>query len=281
MKRPNLLLLLLIGCALVVHAQNAIDSLTIVTTNWKTTPMGKGILCKEADFPSLYGVPQHIVFLEIDPECHLFDVLQHNGREKTSEVAHRSNSVAAINGSYFNMRVGNSVCYLQKDGVLIDTTAVGGLSAITNGAILIKEGRIELIPWKVEEEANCTYEQTTILASGPMMLLDGEPCNFFNIGHVTVKHPRSAVAIMEDGKVLFIAVDGRFKGQAEGINIPELAHLIRVLGGKEALNLDGGGSTVLWSTAALDNGVVNKPCDNKIYDNRGERAVANSLCVYE
>lgn len=79
---------------------------------------------------------------------------------------------------------------------------------------------------------------------------------------IRTKHPRSAVATTKEGKILLITVDGRFPEQAEGVNIPELAHLIRILGGEDALNLDGGGSTTLWLSGASDDGVVNYPCDN-------------------
>ena len=64
-------------------------------------------------------------------------------------------------------------------------------------------------------------------------------------------------------------------------NIPELAHLIRILGGKDALNLDGGGSTTLWLSGAADNGIVNYPCDNKRFDHVGERKVPNILYVHQ
>ena len=43
------------------------------------------------------------------------------------------------------------------------------------------------------------------------------------------------MALTREGKILLIVVDGRRKGKAEGINIPELAHMIRVLGGEDAL----------------------------------------------
>ena len=87
--------------------------------------------------------------------------------------------------------------------------------------------------------------------------------------------PRSAVALTREGKILLIVVDGRRKGKAEGINIPELAHMIRILGGEDALNLDGGGSSTLWSGALPDKGIANTPSGS------AERKVANSLCVYE
>ena len=88
----------------------------------------------------------------------------------------------------------------------------------------------------------------------PLMLLDGKACDLSacNRSFVQTKHPRSAVALMKDGTVFLIAVAGRFEGKAEGINIPELTHLLRVLGARKALNLDGGGSTTLWSASAPD-----------------------------
>ncbi|WP_294558383.1 phosphodiester glycosidase family protein, partial [uncultured Bacteroides sp.] len=54
-----------------------------------------------------------------------------------------------------------------------------------------------------------------------------------------------------------------------------------VLGGKDALNLDGGGSTALWLSGAPEEGIVNFPCDNRNYDHQGERKVANFLYVHD
>ena len=67
---------------------------------------------------------------------------------------------------------------------------------------------------------------------------------------------------------------------AEGEVSPELAHLIRILGGEDALNLDGGGSTTLWLSGASDDGVVNYPCDNGRFDHAGERKVPNILYIH-
>ena len=98
---------------------------------------------------------------------------------------------------------------------------------------------------------------------------------------IRTKHPRSAVALTKDGKILFITVDGRFPKYAGVASIPEQAQLIRILGGKDAINLDGGGSTTLWLSGAPDNGIVNYPCDNKRFDHRGERTVPNILYIYD
>lgn len=282
-RKPVYFLLLMVCNVCAMSAQTAADSVTLVTADWKITSMGKGLLCREAEFPSLYNVPQHIVMLEINPEAYCFDVQVHSPKERTSVVARRTGAVAAINGSYFNMKEGYSICYLQKGGVVVDTTANGGLSTVTNGAVKIIKGKLDIIPWNKQGEKSYRPTEDAVLASGPLMLQNGKDCDLSDCdaGFVNTKHPRSAVAVMKDGKVLLITIAGRFKGKAEGINIPELTHLLRVLGAEEALNLDGGGSSTLWCASAPDNGVVNKLTDNKEYDNKGERAVANSLCVYE
>lgn len=216
----------------------------------------------------------------------LFSLLHpvaNNPAAASSNAARRSGAVAAINGSYFDIKQGTSICYLRKDGVVVDTTAIGVLSTVSNGAVKIDKGKLDIIAWKKQDEKTCEQKEGSILVSGPLMLLDGKACDLSacNQSFVQTKHPRSAVALMKDGTVFLIAVAGRFEGKAEGINIPELTHLLRVLGAKKALNLDGGGSTTLWSASAPDNGIVNKLTDNKLYDNKGERKVANSLCVYE
>ena len=280
-KRVFLLLFALCG-AFALSAQTIADSLAIVTADWKTRTIQKEILCREVEIPSLYGVPQHITILEITPRRYRLDILIHNPMEKTSESARESGAVAAINGSFFNMKKGNSVCFLYKDGAVRDTTGNGALGSVCNGAVKIQKGKLSIVPWNKTDEKG-QWGKSTLLVSGPLMLLDGKrrDLSACNKGFVMTKHPRSAVAVTKDGKLLLITVDGRFKGKAEGINIPELAHLISVLGGEDALNLDGGGSSTLWSSSAPDNGVLNKLCDNNLYDNKGERKVANSLCVYD
>ena len=95
-----------------------------------------------------------------------------------------------------------------------------------------------------------------MLASGPLLMDDGHTCSWemCDSSFIATKHPRSAIFTTKDKKTILITVDGRSKGNAIGVSIPELAHLIRILGGVDALNLDGGGSTTLWMKNAPDNG---------------------------
>ena len=50
-----------------------------------------------------------------------------------------------------------------------------------------------------------------------------------------------------------------------------------MLGMTEAINLDGGGSSVVW---AKETGVINHPYDNKKFDHEGERVVPNLIVAY-
>src|SRR3546814_5125444 len=72
-----------------------------------------------------------------------------------------------------------------------------------------------------------------------------------------------------------MVVDGRNR-MAEGMNLHELARVLRWLGAKEAMNLDGGGSSTLYVKGATENNVVNHPSDNKRFDHEGLREVARS-----
>lgn len=59
-------------------------------------------------------------------------------------------------------------------------------------------------------------------------------------------HPRSAVGVDGDGWTMWmVVVDGRQPGYSEGMSTGELAALMKELGCRYALNLDGGGSSVL------------------------------------
>ena len=91
-----------------------------------------------------------------------------------------------------------------------------------------------------------------------------------------VRHPRTAVGLDATGnKLIFLVNDGRKPGVAVGMSYDELgAEMVR-LGCTEALNLDGGGSSVMavrpLNTEKFQ--ILNAPTDGR------ERAVANVLGI--
>ena len=70
-----------------------------------------------------------------------------------------------------------------------------------------------------------------------------------------------------DGTLLLVTVDGRLPGWSVGMTLAQSARLMRSLGARDALNLDGGGS----STMVVRGEVVNRPADGL------ERRVSDGL----
>jgi hypothetical protein len=85
------------------------------------------------------------------------------------------------------------------------------------------------------------------------------------------RHPRTAVGYdPSTHRLWLVVVDGRQAPHSVGMTLPELATLLEAFGAREALNLDGGGSSVL---------VVLGVVQSHPSDQEGERPVANALAL--
>ncbi len=112
------------------------------------------------------------------------------------------------------------------------------------------------------------------IAGGPRLLRDGQVSiewqqEGMSLSFVQTKHPRTAVGLKDDA-LLWVIVDGRQPGYSEGMSLEELAEFLRSAGCKDALNLDGGGSSTLFVRGS----VVNRPSDGR------ERPIANALLLF-
>lgn len=85
---------------------------------------------------------------------------------------------------------------------------------------------------------------------------------------VAARQPRTLAGVRANGRILLVTVDGRRPGWSAGATLPEAARLMRSLGARDALNLDGGGST----TMTVRGVVVNRPSDRS-----GERPVSDGV----
>ena len=272
----------LILCTTFAFADGKQDSLLIVKADWATKTTPEGLTHKQAQIKGLFNSVQSINLIEIPRSAKLkIGVAGNEGMKPTSQQASEKGALAAINGTYYNMKVGNSTCYYKIDRELIDNTLDSEFKLRVNGAVRERRGNIKIIKWTKDIEASYKGKRGTVLASGPIMLEDGCISDWSACGKsfIETRHPRSAIYTKKDGTIVFITVDGRSEGNAAGVSIPELAFLIKMLGGEEAINLDGGGSTTLWLKGAPDNGVLNYPTDNQKFDHTGERSVSNIFYV--
>ena len=66
------------------------------------------------------------------------------------------------------------------------------------------------------------------------------------------KNPRSAIGYTADGNLIMVAVDGR-EGSSVGMTLMQLANFMKKAGCINAMNLDGGGSTVMYVNGQVEN----------------------------
>jgi hypothetical protein len=57
--------------------------------------------------------------------------------------------------------------------------------------------------------------------------------------------PRTLAGVRPDGRLLLVTIDGRRPGWSAGVTLPEAARVMRSLAARDALHLDGGGSTTM------------------------------------
>lgn len=99
-------------------------------------------------------------------------------------------------------------------------------------------------------------------------------------GFARTRHPRTAVGIARGGKrLLLVVVDGRQPPYSDGMSLRELAELLLALGARDAINLDGGGSTTLVYADPVEGGALKLA--NRPSDSAGERPVGDALAIVQ
>ena len=96
-----------------------------------------------------------------------------------------------------------------------------------------------------------------IISGGPYLVKNGEvfvDMTAQKLGSVGGRNPRTAIGYTKDNTLIMLTADGR-EGASIGLTLMELANLMKDLGCVNAMNLDGGGSTVMY----VNGQVVNKP----------------------
>ena len=259
------------------------DSLALATAdwNWKKTDSRRGSNVEYGYAKiNMFGGIQSIAIVRYPSGRCKTAIIDAEGAKasSTSNIAIGNKAIAAINGSYFDMKKLVPVTYIKVDGKVLGKT-VGNDDSRTNGIVAVK-GRcghgisIHATDSAIPARAN---RFRSAIASGPMLLENGEMIQYAKgpkDGFFSKRHPRTILGYDDKGMVYMIVVDGRSAGNADGMTIAELSETVHYLGLKEAINLDGGGSSTLWTNKS---GVINHPSDNGKFDAYGERKVPNII----
>lgn len=166
---------------------------------------------------------------------------------------------------------------LQIVGNKITAASANPLSIPENGYVLVgpksKLGKLFGADYvDVEIKTNPKWENVQhIISGGPYLLKDNQifiDMTSQKLQSIGGRNPRTAIGYTEDNNLVLVAVDGR-EGSSVGLTLVELAKLMKTLGCTNAINLDGGGSTVMY----IKGQIVNHP------HQPGGIALSNALVI--
>ena len=196
---------------------------------------------------------------------------------RTSTFLHEYNLLLAVNANFYEPAWQHSAeDYYPKPG---DGVNINGL-AVSEGNVLSRSARHHPALC-ITADNRAWIESVDDVPQDVQNAVAGDVI-FVRNGRVSAggegAHPRTAVALTEDGRtMLWIVVDGRQPNYSEGVTMPELATIAISHGAHIALNLDGGGSsTLVRAEPDGEPSIINSPVHVR-YPPGGERAVANHL----
>ena len=128
-----------------------------------------------------------------------------------------------------------------------------GMYALNGGPTLVKDGEIDFKDRATEgfaafyKEIANSYKDEFVdkKDQSNTKVLGLNDRRSFYYGWVLRRHPRTAIGVTAEGKIILAVIYGRQAGREGGASITEIAQLMKSYGAVEAMNLDGGGSSMM------------------------------------
>lgn len=143
-----------------------------------------------------------------------------------------------------------------------------GMYMVNGGPTLLLDG--ELINHRAVEgwDDSISSKGETLDAKDDVAAGMSDDRKDFYYGWVLRRHPRTAVGVTEDNKLIGVVVFGRDYKNTVGATITEMGEILKSMGAKKAINLDGGGSAMM---------VIENEQTGKSSDATGERPVGDVI----
>lgn len=249
---------------------------------WQREKIAPGLLWKSSHAVIEDTVKQNINILVVNTNKRKISIL-YNPEENipTSRQASAASALAAVNAGFFSIKDGGSATYLKTNGKIVDSDTAKKWVRVANmnGSVVIdSRGGVSVMKIMTNSWYDSDPNLKDILVTGPLLILDKKKQKLPETSLVINKHPRTCFGIINNHKVILLALDGR-TDQSAGMTLMTLSDLMMALKCNNAVNLDGGGSTTMWINGKPFNGIVNMPCDNRKFDHEGERAVSDIFII--
>jgi len=169
-------------------------------------------------------------------------------RMYVESIARKYNVVFALNGDFFEDRVGNMpVGLIIRSGKVINARAAASRSEIPTLDILglFNDGTMKCFGARSHTaEEYLEMGVTDTLCFGPILISGGviDTAKVIDYGHA--REPRTALGMVEKGHYVAILAEGRTE-ESIAIQHIEMARMLLEEGCVEALNLDGGQTSVM------------------------------------
>ena len=171
------------------------------------------------------------------------------------------------------------ILYAIKDGQVVNISY--GSIPIPDGGYVISGPKSKLEPFFMEKNLKLHVKMGDdswknvehIISGGPYLVKENEifvDVSAEKLNAIAGRNPRTAIGYTLDGKFVMVTVDGR-EETSIGMTLPELAYFMKSIGCYNAMNLDGGGSSVMYFNGMT----VNNPSI------RGGIPLSNALVIYE
>lgn len=268
----KLLSVLFFAASACASAQPVIDTIALSSLCWEKTEVADGIMLKTVR-ARFFNSDQAVYCVDIDTNIAKLDfrVGVPGSMKYTSTAAKEYGAIVAINGTYFNMTEGYNRHFIKVSDTVVSVTEVPEFRTRATGVFTVTGRFADISAWTSVMEEAAAGDADDALVCGPVLIDGGIDMPMWDSPFVTARHPRSLVGCADGGHILFVVVDGRQPGYADGMNLFELRALARALDCHDALNLDGGGSSALYLDRGETKGVVNRP------SGKTERAVPSII----
>ena len=175
--------------------------------------------------------------------------------------------VVVRNCEVTDIRKGEGSSRIPADGYVLSASGKKGRELLTHIAqgdtVQIRE---TIIPERIGD-SDLWASFTHIIGGGPLLLRDGTPPptqayerEGFDQAFHSFWHPRTGIGKKADGTLLFVTITAAEARVRRGVKLPRFAELFLEWGATDALNLDGGNSSML---VIRDKVVSVKQRDNK------------------
>ncbi|MBR1811014.1 MAG: phosphodiester glycosidase family protein [Clostridia bacterium] len=214
------------------------------------------------------GAPVHVIALRIDSrKASLYVGTPDNGyknkrvRAKVpamidAAVRDGVDAVAAVNADFFDIW-GD----FHPAGLCVKNGRVIANGDSPRPFIGIKKDGAPVIT-SLPESPGILAELDQAAAGLQMIVKDGK---IFEWGPLEpfayVRHPRTAAGIAKDGTILLLEIDGRIPAYSNGATLVDLAEMMIRLGADRAINLDGGGSSIVYTKQGEEFILRSNPAD--------------------